>query len=130
MRRQIASEITELNKADQARSDLLQAIKEQLDRVGLTVTIDKDTGVLRASGGTDPRERESSTLNNFAQRNVDAASSRPSSSNAIPTRPLPTSQRAIVDRFYEAALPKRFVANVGTTCKGELVALLASLALR
>lgn len=72
LRRQIASEITELNKADQARSELLEAIKAKLDDVGLKVTIDKDTGVLRLAEDAIRFAPQSSQLDADAQRNVDA----------------------------------------------------------
>ncbi|ALA18585.1 MULTISPECIES: OmpA family protein [unclassified Chelatococcus] len=72
LRRQIANEITELNKADQARNELLEAIKAKLDVVGLKVTIDKDTGVLRLAEDAIRFAPESSRLDAEAQRNVDA----------------------------------------------------------
>lgn len=72
LRKQIANEITELNKADQARSELLEAIKAKLDLVGLKVTIDKDTGVLRLAEDAIRFAPQSSQLDGEAQRNVDA----------------------------------------------------------
>lgn len=72
LRRQIANEITELNKADQARSELLETIQAELDAVGLKVTIDKNTGVLRLAEDAIRFAPESSQLDETAQRNVDA----------------------------------------------------------
>lgn len=72
LRKQIANEITQLNRADQARNELLEAIKEKLDLVGLQVTIDKDTGVLRLAEDAIRFEPESSQLDAEAQHNVDA----------------------------------------------------------
>lgn len=74
LRRQIASEITELNKADQARAELLETIQRRLDAVGLKVTIDRDTGVLRLAEDAIRFAPESSTLDATAARNVDAVS--------------------------------------------------------
>ncbi len=74
LRRQIASEITELNKADQARAELLETIQKRLDTVGLKVTIDRDTGVLRLTEDAIRFAPESSELNATAARNVDAVS--------------------------------------------------------
>ena len=71
LRRQIAQEIGELNEADQARGKLLDAIKTRLDQVGLTVTIDKDTGVLRLTEDAIRFAPESSQLDAPAQHNVD-----------------------------------------------------------
>lgn len=72
LRSQIEDEITELNRADQARNELLEAIKAKLDVVGLTVTIDKDTGVLRLAEDAIRFAPQSSQLDAKAQRNVDA----------------------------------------------------------
>lgn len=72
LRKQIANEISELNKADQARNELLEAIKTKLDVVGLKVTIDKDTGVLRLAEDAIRFAPQSSQLDVEAQRNVDA----------------------------------------------------------
>jgi flagellar motor protein MotB len=72
LRHKIANEITELNKADQARNELLEAIKARLDLVGLEVTIDKDTGVLRLAEDAIRFAPQSSRLDGEAQRNVDA----------------------------------------------------------
>lgn len=72
LRKQIANEITELNKADQARNELLETIKEKLDLVGLKVTIDKDTGVLRLAEDAIRFAPQSSQLDAEAQSNVDA----------------------------------------------------------
>ncbi|MBE0701623.1 MAG: hypothetical protein IH582_00310, partial [Afipia sp.] len=67
LRKQIANEITELNKADQARNELLEAIKAKLDLVGLKVTIDKDTGVLRLAEDAIRFAPQSSQLDVEAQ---------------------------------------------------------------
>jgi flagellar motor protein MotB len=72
LRKQIANEIVELNKADQARNELLEAIKAKLDLVGLKVTVDKDTGVLRLAEDAIRFAPQSSQLDVEAQRNVDA----------------------------------------------------------
>lgn len=72
LRRRIASEITELNKADQARAELLETIQARLDAVGLKVTIDRDTGVLRLAEDAIGFAEEISTLDDIATRNVDA----------------------------------------------------------
>lgn len=72
LRRQIAGEITEINKADQARGDLLEAIRARLDAVGLKVTIEKDTGVLRLTEDAIRFAPQSSQLDATAQHNVDA----------------------------------------------------------
>jgi len=72
LRRQIAGEITELNKADQARGDLLEEIQKRLNEIGLAVTIDKDTGVLRLAEDAIRFASQSSLLDDTAQRNVDA----------------------------------------------------------
>lgn len=74
LRRQIAGEITELNKADQARAELLETIQKRLDTVGLKVTIDRDTGVLRLTEDAIRFAPESSILDETAARNVDAVS--------------------------------------------------------
>lgn len=72
LRKQIANEIMELNKADQARNELLEVIKAKLDLVGLKVTIDKDTGVLRLAEDAIRFAPQNSQLDVEAQRNVDA----------------------------------------------------------
>lgn len=74
LRRQIADEITELNKADQARAELLDTIQKRLDAVGLKVTIDRDTGVLRLTEDAIRFAPNSSVLDETAARNVDAVS--------------------------------------------------------
>lgn len=74
LRRQIAGEITELNKADQARTELLEAIQKKLDALGLTVTIDSNTGVLRLTEDAIHFALNISTLDDVAARNVDAVS--------------------------------------------------------
>lgn len=71
LRRQIANEITEINKTNQARSELLEAIKRQLDAVGLKVNIYQDTGVLRLAEDAIQFTPESSELDQTAARNVD-----------------------------------------------------------
>jgi flagellar motor protein MotB len=72
LRSQIEGEITELDRADQARNELLEAIKARLDVVGLEVTIDKDTGVLRLAEDAIRFAPQNSQLDAKAQRNVDA----------------------------------------------------------
>jgi flagellar motor protein MotB len=72
LRIQIESEITELNKADQARAEMLEAIKVRLDAVGLKVTIDADTGVLRLTEDAVRFASNSAELNATAARNVEA----------------------------------------------------------
>ncbi|MBB3771998.1 flagellar motor protein MotB [Angulomicrobium tetraedrale] len=72
LRRQIADQITELDKANQARGDLLETIQKRLEGVGLKVTIDKDTGVLRLTEDAIRFDRNVSLLNETAARNVDA----------------------------------------------------------
>jgi len=74
LRRQIAGEIIELNKADQARTELLETIQKRLDAVGLKVTIDRDTGVLRLTEDAIRFTSNSSVLDETAARNVDAVS--------------------------------------------------------
>ena len=71
IRKQIAREFTEINKAEQARSDLLDAIKDYLDKVGLKVTIDKNTGVLRLTEDAIYFPTGISKLDNQAKINVD-----------------------------------------------------------
>ncbi len=71
IRLQIAQEIGKLNEADQARSALLSAIKSRLDKVGLTVTIDKNTGVLRLTEDAIYFPSNRSELDEAAQVNVD-----------------------------------------------------------
>ncbi|WP_171900759.1 OmpA family protein [Stappia indica] len=70
LRNQISQEIGELNKADQARNLLLEAIEERLDQVGLSVTIDKNTGVLRLTEEAIRFAPEESGLDSRAQQNV------------------------------------------------------------
>ncbi len=70
LRNQISQEIGELNKADQARNLLLEAIEERLDQVGLSVTIDKNTGVLRLTEEAIRFAPEESSLDSRAQQNV------------------------------------------------------------
>ena len=72
LRRRIAGEISELNRADQARAELLQEIKKKLDVVGLKVAIDTNTGVLRLTDEAIRFASDSSTLDGTATRNVDA----------------------------------------------------------
>jgi flagellar motor protein MotB len=71
LRVQIKSEITELNKADQARAEMLEAIRDRLDAVGLKVTIDADTGVLRLTEDAVRFASNSAELNATAARNVE-----------------------------------------------------------
>lgn len=71
IQKQIADEIGKLNEADQARSALLAAIKDRLDKVGLTVTIDKNTGVLRLTEDAIYFPSNKSDLDRSAQINVD-----------------------------------------------------------
>lgn len=72
LRNSIENEITELNKADQARKELLEVIKARLDLVGLKVSIDEKTGVLRLAEDAIQFAPQSSQLDTEAQRNVDA----------------------------------------------------------
>lgn len=72
LRREIAEQITELDKAGQARGDLLETIQKRLEGVGLKVTIDKDTGVLRLTEDAIRFARDDEKLNDKAARNVDA----------------------------------------------------------
>ncbi|RWD31644.1 MAG: hypothetical protein EOS22_04270 [Mesorhizobium sp.] len=72
LRRQIAAEIAELNKADQARARLLEKIQRKLDEVGLKVTIERETGVLRLTEEAIRFSPDSSVLDDTAKRNVDA----------------------------------------------------------
>lgn len=72
LRSQIAGEIGELNKANQARTKLLQAIQMKLAAVGLNVTIDGRTGVLRLAEDAIRFGSDSSALDETATRNVDA----------------------------------------------------------
>lgn len=74
LRQQIETEITELNQADQARIELLEAIQSKLDAVGLKVTIDRDTGVLRLAEDAIRFAPQSSQLDATSARNVDAVS--------------------------------------------------------
>ena len=74
LRKRIAGEIAELNRADQARAELLQEIQKKLDAVGLKVTIDSNTGVLRLAEDAIRFASNSSTLDDAATRNVDAVS--------------------------------------------------------
>jgi flagellar motor protein MotB len=71
LRVKIESEITELNKADQARAEMLAAIKDRLDQVGLKVTIDADTGVLRLTEDAVRFASNSAALDTTAARNVE-----------------------------------------------------------
>jgi flagellar motor protein MotB len=72
LRRRIAGEITEMNKVDQARAELLETIRARLDAVDLKVTIYPDTGVLRLAEDAIRFAEEISTLDEVATRNVDA----------------------------------------------------------
>jgi flagellar motor protein MotB len=72
LRVQIESEITELNKADQARAEMLETIRDRLDAVGLEVTIDADTGVLRLTEEAVRFASSSAELDATAARNVEA----------------------------------------------------------
>jgi flagellar motor protein MotB len=71
LRVKIESEITELNKADQARAEMLKTIKDRLDKVGLKVTIDADTGVLRLTEDAVRFASNSADLDVTAARNVE-----------------------------------------------------------
>ena len=72
LRREIADQVTELDKANQARGDLLETIQKRLEGVGLKVTVDKDTGVLRLTEDAIRFGLNDSQLNDKAARNVDA----------------------------------------------------------
>lgn len=74
LRSQVAGEITELDRADRARTELLETIQAKLDVVGLKVTIDSNTGVLRLTEDAIRFASTSSTLDDIAMRNVDAVS--------------------------------------------------------
>lgn len=74
IRKEIEGEIAALNKSEQARTELLEAIKTRLDAVGLKVTIERDTGVLRLTDDAIRFANNSSTLDEAASRNVDAVS--------------------------------------------------------
>ncbi|WP_137113364.1 OmpA family protein [Mesorhizobium sp. GR13] len=71
---QIDSEISKINQADQARAVLLERIRERLEAVGLKVTIDSDTGVLRLTEDAIRFAQNSATLDDTAARNVDSLS--------------------------------------------------------
>ncbi len=71
LRAQIESEITEMNKADQARAEMLEAIKGRLDKLGLKVTIDADTGVLRLTEDAVRFASSSAELDGTAASNVE-----------------------------------------------------------
>jgi len=72
LRRKIAREITELDKTTQARGELLETIQKRLQAVGLKVTVDKDTGVLRLTEDAVRFGVNDSQLTDPAPRNVDA----------------------------------------------------------
>lgn len=71
----IDTEISEINKADQARAVLLETIRTRLEAVGLKVTIDSDTGVLRLAEDAIRFAQNSAILDDTAGRNVDSLSS-------------------------------------------------------
>lgn len=70
----IDTEISEINKADQARAVLLEMIRVRLEAVGLKVTIDSDTGVLRLAEDAIRFAQNSAILDDTAGRNVDSLS--------------------------------------------------------
>jgi len=74
IRKEIEGEIAKLNEAEQARTQLLETIRSRLDAVGLKVTIEPDTGVLRLTDDAIRFSRDSSALDEAALRNVDAVS--------------------------------------------------------
>ena len=71
---QIDTEISEINKADQARAVLLETIRVRLEAVGLKVTIDSDTGVLRLAEDAIRFAQNSAILDDTAGQNVDSLS--------------------------------------------------------
>lgn len=70
----IDNEVVEINKADQARTILLEKIQARLEAVGLKVTIDSATGVLRLAEDAIQFASDESTLDKTASTNVDAVS--------------------------------------------------------
>lgn len=69
---QIDSEISKIDQADQARAELLETIRARLESVGLKVTIDRETGVLRLNDDAIRFEKSKDTLNRIAEHNVDS----------------------------------------------------------
>lgn len=74
LRKRIESEIKQIDKANQARTVLLETIRARLEDVGLKVTIDRDTGVLRLAEDAIRFAQNSSVLDASAIRYVDAVS--------------------------------------------------------
>lgn len=71
---QIDTEISKISRADQARAVLLETIRARLEAVGLKVTIDSDTGVLRLAEDAIRFAQNSAILDDAAGRNVDSLS--------------------------------------------------------
>lgn len=70
----IDTEVSEINKADKARATLLETVRARLEAVGLKVTIDSSTGVLRLAEDAIEFASDNSTLDRTASANVDALS--------------------------------------------------------
>lgn len=70
----IDTEINRINRADQARAVLLETIRARLESVGLKVTIDSDTGVLRLAEDAIRFAHNSAVIDDAAARNVDSLS--------------------------------------------------------